>query len=355
MRGETSDGGGKEMRELPVLPEATVDAAVQGSYCPKLCTFACPVHQATGRDDAVPWSFHRAVTDLADGRRAPDEVRDDLVACTGCLACQQPCDFDQDVPAQVRDARAVAAPSTPATERVLHHLAEGDRPDGTPGHGPERAPDGATVLHAGCHDPEDVVVAAAQLLTAAGHDVTVVADGCCGQLATDLGATDIAADRAAHRRRQLGPAGLVVVLDPHCLPALPDDVEVADLWSLLAQDPPTFGADTGDVVTYHDPCVLARGAGVVDPPRALLRAAGCTVVEPEHAGATTGCSGAGMGLPLLDPDAAEATAARRADELAATRVPAVTACSRAAERLRGAGIDVDDLAVLLAARLAEPT
>lgn len=351
-----NDARGDDVTEhLPLLPEATVDAAVQGNYCPKLCTFACPVHQATGRDDAVPWSFHRAVTDLDEGRRAPDAVRDDLVACTGCLACRQPCDFDQDVPAQVRDARAVAAPSTPAAGRAVQRLADGQRPDGTPGHGPDRVPDDATVLHAGCHDPADVVAAAGDLLTAAGHDVTVVADGCCGQLATDLGATEVAADRAAHRQRQLRPARVVVTLDPHCLPALPDGVEVADLWSLLAAAPPVFTSAAGPVVAYHDPCVLARGAGVVDPPRQLVRAAGCTLVEPEHAGTATGCSGAGMGLPLLDPGAADATAARRANELAATRVPAVTACSRAADRLRGAGIDVDDLAVLLAARLAEPT
>lgn len=340
---------------LPGLPAGTVDAAVTGSYCPKMCTFACPVHQATGRDDAVPWSFHRAVTDLADGRRTPDEVRDDLVACTGCLACQRPCDFDQDVPAQVRDGRAVARPRTAAADAVLDHLAAGRRPDGTPGPAADPVPEGATVLHAGCHDPEEVVAAGRRLLAAAGHDVAVVADGCCGQLATDLGGADLADRRRAHRRDQLASAGRVVTLDPHCGPALPDVAPVADLWSVLAAAPPPLRADPPTPVAYHDPCVLARGAGVVDPPRALLAAAGLTVVEPEHHGADTGCSGAGLGLPLLDPDAAATTAARRAAQLRATGARVVTACSRAADRLRGADLPVDDLAVALAARLPEPT
>lgn len=343
------------MTELPVLPVSTVDAATQGSYCPKLCSFACPVHAATGRDDAVPWSFHRAVTDLADGRRHADAVAGDLVACTGCLACQVPCTFDQDVPAQVRDARAVARPRTDAADSALAHLAHGRRADGSVAAvATDAVPPGATVLHAGCHDPAEVVSAARQLLEAAGLEVAVVADGCCGQLAADLGDTATAGERGAHRAGQLTGAEQVVTLDPHCAPALPDDLVVRDLWSVLAEaDLPFTAAVTDDGAaerTYHDPCLLARRDGVVDPPRRLLAAAGVALVEPEFHGRTTACSGAGMGLPVLDALAADATAARRAAHLAATGAPTVTACSRAADRLRAAGRPTEDLAVLLASR-----
>jgi Fe-S oxidoreductase len=340
--------------DLPVLPATTVDAATLGGYCPKLCTFACPVHAATGREDAVPWGFHRAVTDLAERRRAPDDVADDLVACTGCLACRTPCAFDQDVPDQVRHARAVAVPSTAASERALDHLAAGRRPDGTAGTDRGPAPAGATVLHAGCQDPEEVVAAARALLAAAGHDVTVVDDGCCGQLARDLGAPGTADGRHAHRQGQLSAAARVVVLDPHCRPALPDDVEVVDLWTVLADADLPLATEPTTRGTYHDPCLLARGAGVTTAPRVLLAAAGVEVVEPEHHGADTACAGAGMGLPRLDPTAADATAARRSTQLAAAAADVtVTACSRAADRLRAAGHPTHDLAVLLAARLTE--
>ena len=341
------------MTELPLLPDDTVAAATLGSYCPKLCTFACPVHAATGRDDAVPWSFHRATADLAEGRRGPDAVVDDLVACTGCLGCQQPCTFDQDVPAQVRDARAVARPRTADADRALERLAAGERPDGSPG-GVEAVPAGATVLHVGCQDPDDVVAAATALLRAAGHDVAVVGDGCCGQLARDLGDTATADARGAHRADQLAGAGMVVALDPHCLPALPDGVAVRDLWSVLDEAGVTFADGAAARATYHDPCALARGAGVTTPPRRLLAAAGIEVVEPEFHGEHTACAGAGMGLPLLDVAAVDATATRRAGHVGATGAPTtVTACSRAADRLRAVGHATADLAVLLAARLPE--
>lgn len=343
------------MNPLPVLPPDTVDVALHGSFCPKMCTFACPVEAATGRDDAVPWSFHRAVTDLAEGRRGTTEVADALVACTGCLACREPCTYDQDVPHQVRDGRAMARPRSDAADAALDAIAAGRRPDGGRHDDPVGGvASGRVVLHAGCEDPDQVVDAARRLLAAAGHPVTVVADGCCGQLARDLGAPDVADARALHRTAQLDGAAMVVTLDPHCAPSLPTAAAVVDLWTVLAEADLAWRSEPGGDVAYHDPCLLARGAGVVTAPRRLLDRAGMPVVEPEFHGTATACTGAGMGLPLLDPEATEATARRRAGHLDATGAPrSVTACSRAADRLRAAGHATEDLAVLLAARLTE--
>jgi len=337
------------------LPDAVVADAALGSWCPKLCTFACPVHEATGRADAVPWQFHRQVTSLATGQRSPDEVAPSLVACSGCLGCQTACAPGLDVPNEVRAARALAPPQSPDAEAALEHLAAGRRPDGSPGTGIDGT--GATVLHAGCSDPVETVAAARRLLESLGHQVTVVDDGCCGQLATDLGATDIAADRQDARRGQLDGATRIVTLDPHCTPALTTagpDVPTVDLWTVLAAQPPRFRANTARTITYHDPCLLARGAGVIDPPRALLQAAGVIIAEPEHHATHTACSGAGMGMDLLDPDAADATARRRANHLLAAAPTTVTACSRAGQRLAAAGVTVEDLACLLADCLEDP-
>lgn len=342
------------MSELPLLPPAVLDEARQGAWCPKLCTFACPVHEATGRADAVPWSFHRAVVDLDEGRRDAPDVAPELVACTGCLACQQPCEFDQDVPAQVRAGRSIARPTSEAAEQALAHLADGALADGSPRTGPGTTT--GTVLHAGCHDPDEVVDAAVRLLAGVGHEVTVVADGCCGRLADDLGDPDLGWRRRDHRRDQLAGASRVVSLDPHCAPALLDatSLDVEDLWSVLAADPPTFRADDDpDPVAWHDPCLLAREAGVVTPPRQLLERAGVQVHEPEHHGTATACSGAGLGLPLLDAEAADATGGRRAGHLTAAADRTVTACSRAATQLLRAGVEVAELATTLAERLED--
>lgn len=364
------------------LPDAVVAEATLGSWCPKLCTFACPVHEATGRADAVPWQFHRQVTSLAAGERTPEEVAPSLVACTGCLGCRTACEHDLDVPDQVRAARAVAPPRTPAATTALDHVAAGRRPDGTNGmtgttrttgtarkvgHGATDrgthdgddsvAPTGTTVLHVGCADPHATVAAARRLLEAAGHDVVVIDDGCCGQLATDLGAPDIATDRHGIRRAQLDGARQIVTLDPHCssaLTAAAQDTPIVDLWTVLDASPPPFRSGPPRTATYHDPCLLARGAGIIDPPRRLLAAAGVTTTEPEHHGSHTACSGAGMGMALLDPHAANATAQRRATHLQAAAPTTVTACSRAGQRLADVGVTVEDLACLLADCLEDP-
>ena len=56
----------------------------------------------------------------------------------------------------------------------------------------------------------------------------------------------------------------------------------------------------GRVVTYHDPCYLARYNHVTDAPRRLLRALGCTVAEMPRNRDNTFCCGAGGGRIWMD-------------------------------------------------------
>lgn len=335
------------------LPVVVADAARHGSYCPKLCTFACPVTEATGRDDAVPWSFHRTVSDLADGRLLPADAAPRLTACSGCLGCRQPCVFDQDVPSQVVAARAVAPPRTPAAAEALGHLAAGRRPDGSSAPAAVGREPADVVVLAGHADTEAAMQATARLFAAAGRTVRVVApEGCCGGLARALGDPDLADALAAELPALVGDVTRIVALDPHCIPelraAMPE-ANVVDVASALADDLDRLRFRPANAtVVWHDPCVLARGEGVVDPPRRLLAAAGFTVVEPRQHGMDTSCSGAGLGMPLLDPAAAAATAGRRAAQLADTNAPTVTGCRRAGALLTDAGTDTADLVVVLA-------
>lgn len=349
---------------LPILPDATNAAATHGSFCPKMCSFACPVTEATGRDDAVPWSFHRTVSDIGTGRLALDATAAGrLEACTGCLACQTACVFEQDVPAQVRAGRVAAftagAPVAGA-EAAVAAVAAGASPYGTTAVAEVPADRPDVVVVAGCRDEQDSLAALVRLVSAAGRTVRVIAaDGCCGGVLADVGAADASAESASALAERL-PTGVdVVATDPHCLPSLraaSDGATVSDVTTYLAGllDALTFAGDATEV-TFHDPCILARAEGVTRPPRDLLAAAGATVTEPEGNGAHTVCSGAGMAMDLVAPDAAEATAARRTVQLAATGVPVVTACAGARQRLAGAGADVHDLLTFLAARLSIET
>lgn len=347
------------------IDPGTAAAATHGSYCPKMCTFACPVTAATGRDDAVPWSFHRTVSDLAAGRREPDDTLPTaLEACSGCLACRAPCLFDQDVPAQVRAGRAAAhraGVAPPAVERAVRRVRDGRSPFATPTPDPPATPDpgsATTTVVLGCRTTGGSGRAAVRLLAAAGERPSlVVPTGCCGAALDDLGVPA----EAAHRRRRLTdrlpPDGPILAADPHCLPALRrarPGARVRDLPSALAErvdDGRLALAPSEGRVAYHDPCLLARREGTVAAPRRLLAAAGLQVVEPERHGPETACSGAGLAMGLLAPSAAEATAARRARGLRATGGTVVTACAGARRRLQAAGLAVRGLAELLAGRL----
>lgn len=56
----------------------------------------------------------------------------------------------------------------------------------------------------------------------------------------------------------------------------------------------------GGAVTFHDPCKNARIGGVLEEPRAVLKALGLEVREPESHGRTNICCGGGAGVFLIN-------------------------------------------------------
>ncbi len=346
---------------LPVAADVAA-AADHGQWCPKLCSHTCPVLAATGRSDAVPWSFHRTVADLAQGRSGAHEAAARLVACAGCGACAGGCEVaGQDVPAQVRAGRTAVhrgGASLPPVATAAAAVAAGDSPHGVElprGLGATR-PD--VVLLAGCRDTAVEVAAAVRLLAAAGEVAAVIVpQGCCGATLADLGAADEAAEAAASLDTRL-PAGVpLLLLDPHCAPSIRDGAATADdedattaprhlvahLAALVADGRLRLRAPH-EVVRWHEPCVLRGTAAAGAGPR-LLAALGALVDLP--GGRHHGCSGGGLGLPLLDPAAATAVAGDLAHRLHGPG-PLVSACRGAVAGLA----DHDDEAVHVVTLLA---
>lgn len=341
------------------ISEHTRALAVHGSYCPKLCNHTCPVLAATGRDEAMPWSLHRVVADVATGRTEPDaSAAAALQHCTGCGACATACAWDeQDVPAQVRAGRAATFPANAEAQQAAATLQPGAaRAHGALDDDVSQPSDATTTLVVGCNDRPGTVRAFLRLCALAETPVRVtVPDGCCGALLTDVGAADDAAaatDRLAERLS--GDVATIVALDPHCLPALRTayNGDVTDAVTFVA------GLYTGgrlpaphvDDITlaWHDPCVLARIEGVIEAPRHLLSGLGFTVIEVEEHGTRSRCSGGGMAFPLLEPDGAAAVAAARARQLEGVDAPVLTACAGARIQLADAGAPVHDLFEYLA-------
>ena len=101
---------------------------------------------------------------------------------------------------------------------------------------------------------------------------------------------------------------------------------------------------TGDVrrppaedVTLHDPCYLARYAGHVDEPRALLARVGAAVREPVRNRENPFCCGAGGGLLFEEHEEGRRISQERFEQLQATGAGTiVTACPFCSIMLKGA-------------------
>ena len=106
-------------------------------------------------------------------------------------------------------------------------------------------------------------------------------------------------------------------------------------------------------VVFHDPCHLARYMKVVDEPRKILRACGCTIVEPELYGKYTYCCGGGGGVPANHPDVAEKIGRERVSQLESTGAEViVTSCPMCLHQLQKyANIPVCDLSEIVAKAL----
>jgi heterodisulfide reductase subunit D len=86
--------------------------------------------------------------------------------------------------------------------------------------------------------------------------------------------------------------------------------------------------DVKRLVTYHDPCDLARNGGVYDPPRQVLAALpGVQLVEVHERRERGLCCGGGGDLEMVDPALSQRVATRTVGKLATTGAEAiVTAC-----------------------------
>lgn len=178
----------------------------------------------------------------------------------------------------------------------------------------------------------DTGVAAVRLLEAAGCRVEFPAtQTCCGQPAMNTGEPGAAARLARHfvdvfapYEAIVAPSGSCVAMVHHWYDRLLTGRDaararaVADRTYELSQflvdtlGRPDLGARLDARVTVHDACHGLRNLGVHDAPRALLRAAGATIVEMNEAETCCGFGGTfatkhdEISVPLADAKLAHA-------------------------------------------------
>jgi len=117
----------------------------------------------------------------------------------------------------------------------------------------------------------------------------------------------------------------IVSICPHCVRTIQEDwkdlgasPEIEHHSEFLARHQDRLPHEnSGEKITYHDPCYLGRYRNVYDEPRSVIRSAG-TLVEAERNRERSFCCGAGGGLAFLGEETGERVSHVRAHELVAT-------------------------------------
>src|ERR1700730_4338508 len=312
------------------------------------CTQFCPAHLAgeTLNPKEVILDLQRgarSVGDIVAGtpeEKAEKKVfvsEDDLFQCLSCGACEYECPVGiEHVGRKILDLRrGLVSEGRVTNEKVVQLFTTMERAPHNPwgiAHDTRQKLidsnqfpifDGKQewLFWLGCglsFDPhgQAVAVAMKQILDAAGVSWGVLPrETCCGEPARRAGNEYLFLQLSEKLNETFGSARVknIVSCDPHCTMMLDKDyrqnaeyqklgTRVLHHSELFAQLLPRLSIESSTTAaTYHDPCYLARGRGITEQPREILRATGLMITETAHHGANTQCCGAG-GAPLFIAD-----------------------------------------------------
>ena len=328
---------------------------------------------------------------------------DELWACTTCGACVQACPVLIDsVPGTLLGLRQNLVLMESSFPQEATNAFKGLETKGNPwGLGPDRRMEWAEGLDvplmseqggreveyllwvgcAGATDPRarKTNQALVRILKAAGVDFATLGseERCNGDPARRLGNEYVFAELAAQNVSTLEPYKFrkILVTCPHCLNSLGKDYRehggsytVVHHSQLLAEllaagrIPLDLTKSTDELVTFHDPCYLARYNDGAEPPRELLGRAGVKTVEMPMSRKNGFCCGAGGGRIFLEEKIGKRVNIERTEQALATGASTVAVgcpfcMTMITDGTKAKGVDdkvkVKDLAELVAERLKQ--
>lgn len=357
-----------------------------------LCLPSCPTFRLTGLETASPRGRLTAMSAVAAGRPVDRRFEEIMGACLQCRACEVVCPSFVPFGRAMEGARAEIAAQTSGVDRRLRRLVTArllrnriavrlgtlavsiaqlarldrlaprrirrslaglrslrGRPPSIVGRtrtaqGERR---GVAAVLAGCVMDAwfgDVHTATVELLTAAGWEVVSPrGQTCCGALAAHDGWADDTRKMASTNMAAFRGVDLVVVNSAGCGAHMKEydhwvdggeelATRVVDVNEVVAEaiadgTLPRLSAD-GGTVAVQDPCHLRHVQRITEQPRAILAAAGLTVVEIDPEGR---CCGAAGIYSVLEPEMSRRLGSSKADQVQATGAPLVASANPGCE------------------------
>lgn len=345
------------------------------------CTATCPWGELLDSPITVRKMIHQAQLGLK-----PEGL---LWYCTTCKICENRCPREVGIVESLLAMRKLAFRNRlhpTEFERMLWNVLEEGNPFGDPKSmranwardmNLKDASKGVDVLfYTGCaasYDPrlQKVAKSLAAILGSTDVDFGILGSGelCCGDSVRSTGENAFLDTLIKKNIRAFKSTGAtkIVTISPHCYDMFLDvykrnglDVEVVHytqfIYELWSSGKIELLSGLKKVVTFHDPCYLARYHGVYDEPRSILEGIkDLEYVEMKDYRENTLCCGGGGGRMWLETEPGQRLSDLRVKQAGETKATMmVTACPYCIQnfedstKMTGVNIEIRDLAEVVA-------
>jgi Fe-S oxidoreductase len=297
----------------------------------QLCLEGCPVYQVTNEALFSPIERLKIAVNLCEGEEISEPMIESINNCLGCMRCEDVC------PQEIKLTEVVFQARTELSKRGLGPperqnriiegiLATGNAVKGDPETRLEWLPEefprkqSDTLFYVGClgsYQLKDAAASSYLVLKKLGFDFMLLEDEkCCGSILYENGRIDLAGELFHKNIEKFNSLGIkkIVVLCPICLkcfkyyyPKILGDTGISVqhvaqvIYDLLKQNPALL-KKIPRVLTYHDPCPLARKEALIEEPRRILNWCGAELKEMEDSKENALCCGAGSGVRVIYRD-----------------------------------------------------
>lgn len=282
------------------------------AMCANMCKYSCTVYLATGSETLTPQKKARLI--LYQEKQFLEDDRgffDTMFQCAMCGACHANCIYENfDLRAFIQEERGEACRKDLLPEEVKKRL-QITRQYGNPDGERELIQKGSGEIgyFVSCSTFRDkaVLSASEDILRRSRLDIQEFggADICCGAPFYFAGDNEELVKVAKRIGQEVKKRNLKKIITncPTCVQMMTKiydrigvhlDAEFIHMTEFLCQlltEGKIQMRKKNGLVTYHDPCTLARDIGIIESPRDIIKAMGFEIREPVYSGKDTHCCG----------------------------------------------------------------